>query len=152
MADPIAYSSQSPRYALPFLFAGQAQKEFFVNDAFTRIDAIMHPVVEGTASIRPPSPSDGQCWIVAPNATGEWSDKAHKLAAYIAGHWTYISPTEGMLAYSRASQQYEVFDNQWTAVSAPSDPNGGATVDNEARTAITQLTQALKDFGIFSRL
>ncbi len=152
MADPVSYSSASPRYGLPFLFPGQAQKEFFVNDALARVDAIMHPVVESQESTRPVSPNDGQCWIVATNANGDWSDKAGKLAVNSASRWTYISPTEGMIVFDRSMKQYLVYDSGWSAVSMPSEPNGGTTIDTEARTAISELTQALKDFGIFSRL
>ena len=36
----------TPRWALPFLFAGQAQKEMFHNEALVRIDALVHGIAQ----------------------------------------------------------------------------------------------------------
>ncbi|MET1113243.1 MAG: DUF2793 domain-containing protein, partial [Allosphingosinicella sp.] len=61
----------TPRFALPFILPGQAQKELFHNEALVRIDLALHPAVEGPpASAPPPAPAAGECWIVAPAAGG----------------------------------------------------------------------------------
>ncbi|MBX7494180.1 hypothetical protein K3163_13270 [Qipengyuania sp. 1NDW9] len=41
-------------------------------------------------------------------------------------------------------------DDGWPSYSAPLDPDGGSTIDVEARTAISELITLLKAFGIFS--
>ena len=45
----------SARLALPFLVPGQAQKEFFHNEALQLLDIIVQPAVEGAARNDPPS-------------------------------------------------------------------------------------------------
>lgn len=38
MTEPVVFTSASPRFAIPLLFAGQAQKEVFVNEAHLRTE------------------------------------------------------------------------------------------------------------------
>ena len=53
MTDPVDFGSMTPRFELPLLFAAQAQKEFFVNEAHSLVDALLHPVVKGTTPTPP---------------------------------------------------------------------------------------------------
>ncbi|MGB7407193.1 MAG: DUF2793 domain-containing protein, partial [Pontixanthobacter sp.] len=57
---PQTTADASPNYGLPFLFAGQTQKEFYVNEAHARIDMLLHPVVEGIADTPPADAQEGQ--------------------------------------------------------------------------------------------
>ena len=150
MTDPIVFQSQSPRLQLPFLFAGQAQKEFFVNEALARIDLMLHPTVEGERTDPPSSPEDGESWIVGESATGIWSGMDGRLAGYVAGDWAFADPVEGMRVWDRETGQSIVFAGGWQRVSAPALPGGGSTVDEEARTAIVNLIETLRNAGIFS--
>ena len=101
MTEPVAFDTTTPRQALPMLVAGQAQKEFFVNEAFARIDALLHPVVEGVASTPPASPAPGESWVVADPASDEWAGHAHALASWDGGQWTFCAPTEGLQVFDR---------------------------------------------------
>ena len=149
MSDPISFTSASPRYALPLLFAGQSQKEFFVNEAHVIIDALLHPAIEGEANDPPVSPAEGECWLVSGAPTGVWGGHAGEVACWSSGNWLFAVPRSGMRLLHLASGQLRLFRaGAWTYAAAPATPSGGATVDGEARAAIAELVAALTDSGI----
>lgn len=149
MSDPIAFTSASPRYGLPLLFAGQAQKEFFVNEAHALADTLLHPAVEGTSDTPPATPAAGECWLVGDTPTGAWADHAGHLAAWQAGTWIFAVPRDGMRLLDRSSGQDIRFLAGWQRPASPVAPIGGATVDAEARAAIADLVVALVAGGFF---
>lgn len=150
MTDPLSFTSLSPRFALPFLFAGQAQKEFFVNEAHARIDMLLHCAVSGEASAPPIDPIEGECWLVGAAATGEWAGHESSIACYQAGSWLLAAPVAGMRIFDIAAGQSALFDGSWQRPETPPAPEGGATADLEARGAIATLIEALKNAGIFA--
>lgn len=150
MPDPIAFTSTSPRYRLPLLFAGQSQKEFFVNEAHALLDALLHPAVEGEANDPPASPAAGECWLVGAAPTGAWADHAGSLASFQAGTWLFAAPRVGLRVLDKGAPQDIRFDGGWQRAATPANPIGGGTIDSEARTAITELIEALVTAGILS--
>ena len=46
MPDSPAFPALSPRLALPYLFAGQAQKEVTLNEVAARLDCLVHCAIE----------------------------------------------------------------------------------------------------------
>lgn len=150
MPDPIAFVSQTPRFGLPFLFAGQSQKEFSVNEAHALTDMLLHPVIEGVSDTPPATPDEGECWLLGTAPTGAWAGYSEKLAGFIAGNWTFATPREGLRLYDRATGQAIFFVNGWQRATAPAIPAGGAAPDPEARQAIGALIEALRNVGIFA--
>jgi hypothetical protein len=150
MTDPISFSSATPRYALPLLFAGQSQKEFYVNEAHALTDALLHAACEGETADPPATPADGQAWLVGSGATAEWSGEDGKLASRQAGNWLFTAPNDGMRLFDRSTGQMLLYRGGWQRPAAPAVPSGGAVIDAEARTAIGDLMTALVDAGIFS--
>ena len=148
MTDPLTFTSATPRHALPTLFAGQAQKEFSVNEALARLDALTHPCVEGESSTPPSSPSPGEAWLVAEGGSGAWSAHDGKLACFTGGSWIFSAPTPGMQVFDRQAGVRAVYDGEWHRSAAVGAPSGGATVDSEARAAIAGLIDALVIAGI----
>lgn len=148
MSDPVSFTSASPRHALPFLFAGQAQKEFSVNEAHARIDALLHPAIEGAADDPPAMPEEGESWLVDAAPTGDWAGHAGELACFEAGNWIFIEPRDGMRLLDRSTGQLMLYRGGWTMAVAPAVPTGGATVDAEARAAIAEIVAALAGAGI----
>ena len=147
MPDPI-FDTTTARFELPLLFAGQAQKEGYVNEMAARIDALLHLAVEAELGIPPASPNDGQAWLIAAGASGGWSGKAGQVAARQAGNWLYFSPRHGMRLLNRGTGQFIQFTGTWTAPSRPATPSGGSVVDVEARAAIAALLSSLTNAGI----
>ena len=148
MTDPISFDSASPRFALPLLYAAQAQKEVFVNEALAITDALMHCAIEGTASAPPAVPAEGTSWLIASSATGDWAGQDGKIACRQAGNWLFIAPRDGMLVLNRTTGQQIHFASGWKAPSLPAAPSGGATIDAEARAALASLVTKLQIAGI----
>ncbi|MEP7221685.1 MAG: DUF2793 domain-containing protein [Novosphingobium sp.] len=148
MTTPITFDNATPRFALPLLYAGQAQKEVFVNEGIAITDALLHCVVEGIASNPPATPVEGTAWIVAASPAGDWSGKGGFLACRQAGQWLFFSPLPGMRVFNRATgQDHRRVGSNWIAASAPAVPAGGTTIDVEARAALANVLQCLRDAG-----
>lgn len=148
MPAPIDFPNSTNVLGLPLLFTGQAQKEFFVNQAFAMIDALLHRTVVGSGDAPPVDAVDGNVYRVTALASGAWAGKEDALAVQIAGYWHFVAPLEGMCVFDRSSGQRLIFRNQWEAANAPTEPSGGAVVDTEARAAINALLNELSRVGI----
>ena len=130
------------------LFAGQAQKEFYVNEAHARVDALLHPAAEGETNAPPAAPAAGECWLVGNAPTGNWSGHAEELACFTAGTWIFLKPLDGMQVFDRSAGQFLLYRDGWQAPSTPAAPMDGAIIDTEARTAIASLIAVLGNAGI----
>ncbi|WP_454796354.1 DUF2793 domain-containing protein [Novosphingobium lindaniclasticum] len=149
MSDTITFDSASARFSLPFLYAGQSQKEVFVNEALARCDMLLHPAIEGETDLPPPSPSEGECWLVGMEASGAWNGQAGTLATFQGGNWMFVKPRDGMRVFDLSTRQEQLFWGSWRKASLPVEPLGGSTVDVQARAVIGQLVAALQALGIF---
>ena len=137
--------------------------------ALQLLDVAVSAAVEQAPLATPPaSPAVGACYIVAASPTGAWAGRTHNLAAYTSGGWRFLAPLEGMTAYVRSSSVWAAFrSGAWelgvvrgsTLVlagqqvvgargAAIPDPAGGATVDAEARSAIAQILNAIRQHGL----
>lgn len=148
MPDPITYTSISGRFGLPFLFAGQAQKEFYINKALATIDALLHPLVEGESDTQPATPVDGECWLIGSTPSGDWSGNAGYIACRQADSWIFVQPRDGLRIFDKALEQERFFSGQWFIASAITPPTGGTVIDGEARTAIGELIDTLTTNGL----
>ena len=159
------------RFALPQLAPGQAQKEWFHNEALQRIDLLLCPVIEGAALAAPPAgPAAGACYLVASGATGAWAGKDGMLAGYTEGGWRFIAPVEGARVLDRSSGQMVLRRNgTWesgivrgqqlqidgsTVVrerqAAIADPAGGSLIDSQCRSAVSAILSMLRAHGLIA--
>lgn len=142
----------TPRFSLPLLALGQAQKELFHNEAIALLEALVLPVAH--AKIADPVsllPDPGDCWVVDSGAAGEWIGHDNSLAVWTEGGWRFIPAVESMRCYLLTSQNLTLFSGgQWLEYGAITAPAGGAIVDSEARSAIIEILDALNLFGLIS--
>lgn len=93
--------SDTPNIALPYLETGQAQKEVTHNEALNVLDvAVQTSVIDATTTAPPSEPENGQAWIVAADAIGDWADHDGDIAAWFGG-WVFIAPKEGWRVYNQ---------------------------------------------------
>lgn len=103
------------RLSLPYIQASQAQKEVTHNEALNLLDALVQPAVIDRVTQDPSalSPSDGDRYIVAAGAVGEWSGHDGEIAVYYSG-WIFAPPGEGWVMYDEANDVWVLYDgSQW---------------------------------------
>jgi hypothetical protein len=161
--------SGTARLSLPFLSAGQAQKEITHNEALQTLDALVAGAVEEPPRADPPTtPAVGACYIVGSAPTGEWAGKPQYLAAFTTAGWRLLPPVEGMTLFVRSDAVSAVYRaGAWelgqvrassvliggqqvlgSRAAAIASASGGATVDSEARAVLDQILGALRQHGL----
>lgn len=126
--------SQSPNLNLPYILAAQSQKHVTHNEAIRALDALVQlSVLDRDLTAPPGAPADGDRYIVASGATGEWSGQAGRIAAFQDGAWAYFTPLEGWRAWVNDEAALLVFDGSgWTVLST----GGGGVSDHGALTGL----------------
>jgi hypothetical protein len=92
---------QTARLGLPYLAAGQTQKHVTLNEALTRLDALVQTVVVSrTEATQPAAPTDGALYILPAGAAGsDWSGRPEgALLRAEAGGWSVVETPEGLIA------------------------------------------------------
>lgn len=138
------------RFALPLLATAQAQKEATHNEALALVDALLQPAIEDGPQDDPPAaPVEGQCWLAGAAATGDWAGKAGMLAVWTAGGWRFVAPLAGMTLRRLTDGAWLRFGaGVWVEPGTIASPDGGTTVDSEARAAIGALISLLAAQGL----
>lgn len=113
---------------LPYLIAAQAQKHVTHNEALRRLDAIVQlAVTDRDLSAPPAEPENGDRYLVAASATGDWTGHDGEIAAYQDGAWMYYQPREGWIAWVSDEDAALAFDGSgWVALSSG---GGGGSVN-----------------------
>ncbi len=159
-------AEESDRLGLPLISAGQSQKEIFHNEALALIDLLLHGSVVASGVDTPPgAPLPGQCWIVGDSPSGAWAGEAGSVAGWTSGGWRFVVPRAGMSLWDEAAGGPVIHDGgDWVAdalivggdrvvgprAAAIADPGGGATIDSEARSAISAILGSLRAHGLIA--
>ena len=143
---------QSARLGLPYLAAGQMQKHVTLNEALTRLDALVQTVVASRTVEPPSSPADGVLHMVPDGADGEaWSAfTTGDLVRADAGGWLKVEAPEGLLVWIVDEAAFMIRETGgWTPLGArlgavgPLDRLGvGATADAD-NPFVAKLNKAL---------
>ncbi len=150
MSEPVTFTSATPNIGLPLLIAGQAQKEFFLNQSLAIMDSLHRRSVTASQAAPPANADEGECYRVTAPASQGWEGCEDHIAIRIGGSWHLVAPREGMFLFDNAADQILLYQSGWRVASTPAIPASGTVVDAEARAAIGQLIEALREVGIFA--
>lgn len=110
--------SDTPNLQLPYIEAAQAQKHVTHNEALRNLDALVQLSIADRDLASPPaSPNDGDRYLVASGASGDWAGKENLIAAWQDGAWQFHTPRTGWLIWVVDEESLLVFDG--TAFVAP---------------------------------
>ena len=92
--------SETSKLGLPFIEASQAQKHVTHNEALLALDALVQAnVIDRDLTAPPVTPSDGDTYIVASGASGDWSGKDLNISIWQDGIWNFHIPQTGFRAW-----------------------------------------------------
>ena len=116
----------TPHFELPLISPSQAQKHVTVNDALSRVDALMQlRLISATTSTPPATSQEGDTYGVASGAVNEWAGQEGTLAIFANGGWAFVPATLGMRAFIADQNGWAGFDGtQWTIGLQTLTPNG----------------------------
>lgn len=136
---------ETPNLRLPYIMAAQAQKHVTHNEAIRALDAILHLSVRDRDLAAPPgSPIDGDRYIVAAPATGDWTAHENEIAAFQDGAWMFYPPREGWTAWLADENAAVVWDGAaWVAIGS-----GGGSGSNPAMLGINATADATNRLAV----
>jgi hypothetical protein len=110
----------TPNLALPEIAPNQAQKHVTHNEALAMLDALVLLAVADRDLAAPPgAPADGDRYIVAAGASGDWTGQTGKVAQRLDGAWVFHQPKPGWLAFVVDEAELVYWTGaSWTAYSA----------------------------------
>ncbi len=163
--------SMTPRLQLPFIVAGQAQKEVTHNEALQRLDMLVQATCAAGPSNAPPiNPQTGVCYLCGSAPTGDWAGHANALAQWTSAGWRFALAIEGtQIASAGTGLFWQFLDGGWSLgiveateiridgarvlgprLSPITGAEGGTTIDVQARATIDAILIALEAHGLIS--
>lgn len=113
-------TEQTARLHLPYILPSQAQKHVTHNEALQRLDAIVQLTVKAVVAAPPGTAAEGECFLIATDATGEWTGKGGRLAFRQDGAWLLITPRPGWTAWFATEGRYRLLrDGAWRDMPLP---------------------------------
>ena len=110
----------SANLALPYIMPSQAQKHVTHNEAISMLDALVQlSVVDRDLAAPPGGEENGDRYIVAAAASGDWTGKENDVAVLQDGAWIFLAPQVGWVAWvADEAQLCHWTGSAWEAVAA----------------------------------
>jgi len=107
--------SETTNLQLPFIETSQAQKHVTYNDAIRKIDVLVQVhALSRNLSDPPSAPQEGDIYVVANGATGDWQAKENHTAAFQDGAWAFQPLKPGIVVWLEDESVLAVWDSsQW---------------------------------------
>jgi hypothetical protein len=120
--------------------------------------------------VPPTDPREGACWIVGDAPSGDWAGQAGAIAGWSGSGWRFVGAAEGMAVWNRAAgavarrtggfwvtglvtgEALVIGGDQVVGARQPAiaPPEGGTTVDSQARASLAALLSALRVHGLIA--
>jgi hypothetical protein len=133
-------SAYTPNLALKFLQSGQAEGHKVVNLDLVELDALVNGMVLSRTQSTPPTPSNGDRYIVGNSPGGDWVDFLEgDLVVYATNSWVAYTPKSGWTAWVDDEQVVVRHDgSEWgtytgECIFSSRSAAGMATIDGTAR-------------------
>lgn len=92
--------SETTNLGLPYMAASQAQKHVTHNEALRQLDMLIHVSAKSRSIADPPAaPLEGDIYIIATGATGDWQGYENHLVAFQDGAWAYFAAKPGLVVW-----------------------------------------------------
>src|SRR5690554_288421 len=104
-------SDATTNLLLPYILAAQAQKHVTHNETLRILDGLVQlSVLDRDLTAPPGSPADGDRYIVASGATGDWAGWDLNVALWTDGAWLRLPPRTGWRAWVEDEGLLLVYD------------------------------------------
>lgn len=132
---------------LPRIAADQAQKHITHNTALGALDALVQLAVISRILTTPPAgPTEGDRYIIAATATGDWVGQENNVTMYLNGAWSFYVPQDGWLAFDLTDGAYfKYLSGAWSSILATGADTVGWWDYNDLATATTPIALTLAD-------
>ena len=145
-------SESTPLLNLPFIMAAQAQKHVTHNDALLGLDALVQLSVLSRAFADPPAtPLEGDRYLIAASATGDWAGMEGSIGAFQDAVWQFHLPMPGWRAWIADEARFLVYDGtQWRSTIADADLQNLADLGINTTADATNKLSVASDAVLFS--
>ncbi|WP_417271176.1 DUF2793 domain-containing protein [Celeribacter sp.] len=122
--------TDTSRLNLPLLAPSQAQKHVTVNEALSRLDALVQLALASVTQTAPPlSPMEGDAYGVPVGAVNDWAGQEGQIAIFVNAGWAFVPATQGMRAYVVDQGFYASFNGtDWVEGMQSLSPSGAGMI------------------------